>query len=273
MPELVFLSLLWYACGMDFSDLSPAVRPRFAAETSFTLAASDCQSNLKASLPALERLLQEAAGLHAEALGVGIQALQRAGFTWMLGRLALRLHRSPAWREQLRLTTWPSGIRGRLMAERQFVLETEAGERLLEASSEWLCVDMARGRLAKLPESAAQLANAETLAFGLCTAKLPPVPAEEPCGEAVFNVRRAEIDANRHVNNVHYAEWMLETLPEEVFFCGTPRTLDIEFKQAAHLGDTVVSRTYSLGSGRFLHSITSPAGVLLARASTGFSAP
>lgn len=249
-------------------------RPLHLLEQRVTISAAECLTGLRASLPALTNRLQEIAGVHAEALGIGIQQLQAQGFTWMLGRLSLRLHRRPAWREELRLTTWPNGLRGRLLAERQFVLEGASGERLLEASSEWLYVDCRAGRLARLPEAVVALSRPGTFAFGLCREKLPSVPPEaQRVEEKVFAVRRSEIDANLHVNNVHYTEWMLETLPEELFFHGCPKSLDIEYKQAAKLGDSIRATTYALGENRFLHTVDRATdGVLLARAVTGWAA-
>ena len=255
---------------MNFPPDAQLPAQRF--EQSLSVSASECTVGLRASLQALTNRLQEAAGLHARALGVGIQALQENGFTWMLGRLALRLFRRPLWDEPLRLTTWPNGVRGRLMAERQFCLETPSGETLLEASSEWLYVNLHEGRLARLPESVLNLALPGTFSYALCRRRLAPLPNHlSPLAESTFTVRRAEIDANLHVNNVHYTAWMLETLPETLYFSGEPTLLDIEYKQAARLGDTVIARTYPLEDGAFLHTVSRPDGTLLARAETRFA--
>lgn len=35
--------------------------------------------------------------------------------------------------------------------------------------------------------------------------------------QAEFIVRRSDIDTNAHVNNTKYIEWVLETIPEEVY--------------------------------------------------------
>lgn len=249
-------------------------QPLHLLEQAVTISAAECLTGLRASLPALANRLQEIAGVHAEALGIGIRHLQAQGFTWMLGRLSLRLHRCPAWREELRLTTWPNGLRGRLLAERQFVLEGTSGERLLEASSEWLYVDCRAGKLARLPEAVVALSRPGTFAFGLCREKMPTLAPETQVVEVKnFTVRRSEIDANLHVNNVHYTEWMLETLPEALFFHGCPKALDIEYKQAAKLGDTIRTTTYALGENRFFHTVERMAdSALLARAVTAWSA-
>lgn len=252
-------------------NVDPQSRPPHLFEMVLDVAASDCQTSFHMALPALLRWLQEAAGRHAEQLGIGIQALQQNNLTWMLGRLSLTLMRTPVWGETLRLTTWPSGIRGRLVAERQFILESTSGECLLKASSEWLCVNFATGRLAPLPESVKTLATPTTLAFALCREKFPTLsPDLTPLHVTPLSVRRQEIDPNRHVNNVHYAEWMQETLPEDTFFHQEPLAFDIEYKHAAKLGDQVTSLTYALDDHRFLHRILLSNGTLLAQALSSY---
>lgn len=251
---------------MTFSP--PHSAPRFLREAPCAIAASECRAALRATLPAVMNHLQEAAGLHAQALGVGIRELQAQGFTWMLGRLSLKINRLPVWQDPLILATWPSGVKGRLLAERQFALETTAGERLLEASSEWLYVNFRTGRLARQPEAVLALAAPDTATFALCQERLPePDLAATPLAECRFAVRRSEIDANGHVNNVHYAEWMLETVPEATYFGASPKRFDIVYKQSAKLGDALLIQTWAEAPDQFIHAVCRAAdGVLLAHA-------
>lgn len=231
------------------------------------ITASDCQLGFRVTIPAVLQWLQEAAGRHAEALGVGIQSLQAQGLTWMLGRMTLRLIRMPLWGEAITLNTWPSGIRGRLVAERQFFLETAAGERLIEASSEWLCVNLATGKLAPLPEAVKTLAAPETVAFGLCAAKFPTPPtADQPLNTLSLTARKAEIDANHHVNNVHLAAYLREPLPETLFFEQTPDTFDIEYKRPVVAGDEITTSVWTLSENTYLHHLQNREGALIARA-------
>lgn len=241
-------------------------RPKCLLEETFTVPAGACGAALRLALPALTDRFQEIAGRHAHEIGCGIQTLRAEGLTWMLGRLALRIEALPAWRDAVRLLTWPSGVRGRLAAERQFVLEDAGGRPLVTASSEWLCVDLKTGRLARMPDRIRDLADPDTPGFGLCRERFPAVWPGTPAAEAAFAVRRADIDFNRHVNNVHYAAWMLETLPEALFFRAEPRLFDIEYRRAARLGDTVVSRTCPGADGLWHHTVTAPDGTEFARA-------
>lgn len=240
--------------------------PKCLLEETFTVPAGACGAALRLALPALTDRFQEIAGRHAHEIGCGIQTLREEGITWVLGRLSLRIAALPAWRDAVRLLTWPSGVRGRLAAERQFVLEDAAGRPLVTASSEWLCVNLKTGRLARMPERIGGLANPDTPDFGYCRKRFPAAVPEGPAAEAAFAVRRADIDVNRHVNNVHYTSWMLETLPEELFFHGVPVAFDIAYRRAAKLGDTVVSRTCPDGAGGWHHTVTAPDGTEFARA-------
>lgn len=249
-----------------------ATPPLNLQQTDVCITAGDCQVGFRVTIPAILNWLQEAAGNHADALGVGIQTLQSQGLTWMLGRVSLRLHRAPVWGDRLTLVTWPSGIRGRLVAERQFGIVNAAGELLMEASSEWLCVNLATGKLAPLPEAVKALAAPETVAFHLCAGKFPTPPASTPPSNTVtITARKAEIDANLHVNNVHLAAWLREPLPDERFFQETPSTFDIEYKRPAHAGDIITAALWPLTENTYLHHLLSPDGALLARAQSTYT--
>lgn len=246
--------------------------PLHVQQTRVEITASDCQTDFRVTVPTLLKWLQEAAGRHADALNVGIKALHAQGVTWMLGRLCLRLYRAPTWGEALTLTTWPSGIRGRLVAERQFYLETDTGERLLEASSEWLCVNLTTGKLAPLPDAVKALALPDTTAFGLCAGKFPAPPADlTPTYQVALTARKAEMDANRHINNVNLAAWLREPLPDTLFFDQTPTFFDIEYKRPALAGDQVTSQIWPLTEADYLHHVTAADGSLIARARSTYS--
>ena len=125
--------------------------PLHVHDESFCVRAYESGVSNQVTLPALCNYLQEAAGNHARALGLGIHELQDAGFTWMLARLHLAIHRYAAWRETVHLRTWPAGVRGRLTALRDFRMTDDAGETVLLGVSEWLYVEAAAQRIVRLP--------------------------------------------------------------------------------------------------------------------------
>jgi acyl-ACP thioesterase len=200
--------------------------------------------------------LQEAAGAHAEELGFGILELQSKGISWMLSRLSLEISSYPRWGEKLKVRTWPSGLKGRLVATRDFEVETSGGATVLNGVSEWLVVNLAARRIEKLDDSFRSLvvedcerANVASQSLGGKFAALGKTDAS-----ARIIVRRGDLDFNNHVNNVHYAEWLMEALPEE-FGRRAVKNLDIVFKQEASAGETLEVRTEIADADTLRHVI------------------
>ena len=240
-----------------------------ASDVSFTVRSYEAGISNRVTLPTLCNYMQEAAGVSAARLGWGIQALQAEGITWMLSRLRVSVSQYVPWGETVTVRTWPSGVKGRLVAKRCFLGLDGGGAELFRASSEWLYVDIAAQKIAKLPESFASLVPPGTPDFELTDiggkfARLPSVD-----GSAAILTRQSDLDFNDHVNNVHYVEWMLEcgghagrvTLP-------SPAELDIVFRHAAKAGESLASEFCAAG-GKTLHAIRRPSdGAILATAAT-----
>lgn len=226
--------------------MSPPL-PRHTRDETFCVRAYECGVRNCVTLSSYCNFLQEIAGNHARDLGLGIQALQDAGFTWMLARLRLGIRRYAAWRETLLIRTWPAGTRGRATALRDFVCRDEAGDLLLEGVSEWLYVDRKANRIVRLPPDFAALAPEGTPRVTLPPAPEPPVPEPASAWSTTLTVRRSDHDFNNHVNHAHYVAWALECLPDA--WTGTRQVgeLDIAFKNAAIWGDTILSEAAQAG--------------------------
>lgn len=234
--------------------MDPKLPHRYRDET-FCVRAYESGVDNQVTLPAYCNYLQEIAGSHARELGLGIHELQDAGFTWILARLRLVIDAYAAWRENVTLRTWPSGLRGRLTACRDFVARDDAGKRLLQGVSEWLYVDLATRRIVRLPQAFAALAPEGTPQVDVPQAegKLPELA--EAAWSTALTVRHSDHDFNNHVNNAHYVEWALECLPETWRGTRRVRELDIAFRAAATWGDTVLSEAAPESDAVLLHRI------------------
>jgi acyl-ACP thioesterase len=202
------------------------------------------------SLPTLCNYMQESAGISADKLGWGICKLQNEGLTWMLSRLYVKASRYVPWGTALTLRTWPSGMKGRLLATRCFQAADSVGNEVFQAYSEWLYVDMKSQKIAKLPDDFASLVPEGTpnVAFNDLGGKA--VKLSEVIASTEIRVRYSDLDFNDHVNNVHYVEWMLEALPGRI----GPSEIDIVFRTAAKAGDVIVSECFCDGN-RSSHQI------------------
>ena len=227
--------------------------PKYFLDETFTVRSYESGVTNHVTLPTLCNYLQEIAGLNADSLGWGIRKLQDEGLTWMLSRLHIKVSQYAPWGDKIILRTWPSGMKGRLVATRCFQGMDSNNDEVLQANSEWLYVDMNAQKIARLPENFSSLVPPGTpdISFPDIGGKFTKLPGAGQSCE--IRVRNSDLDFNDHVNNVHYAEWMLEPLAER----GGPLEMDIVFRSAAKAGDLLISESFCENNHSF-HLISRP---------------
>ena len=221
---------------------------------------SDTTGALKAV--SLLNYFEDAAGEHANQLGVGGHDLMARKFSWVLSRLHLKVFRYPHWEDRVTLRTWPYGWK-KIFAMREFELSGENGEILALATTTFIIIDLEK----KKPVNAgAILPDFPLYADRALHDSLGPMPrlkTDLPYLERPFLVRLNDLDLNRHVNNAVYVEWALETLPDELGRNSGPAELEVAFRGEIGYGDRVLSRSQPHGDGEnekgnwFLHQIIS----------------
>lgn len=200
----------------------------------------------RASPGALFGALQDAAGAHADALGLGMDVLAAEGRAWVLTRLRLCVERWPQAGETLRLRTWPTSF-GRAIATRDFLVEAESGAAIAVASSAWAVFDLEARAAVRLPADwvtrlpAGEPPPLVELDRRLGLGEAPPERA------AALTVRRADVDRVGHLNHVRAIELVLEGTPEAVWTGARLAELDIAFRREARAGEALVSEGAELG--------------------------
>ncbi len=199
--------------------------------------ASDVTPTGTASVLALATFFQEAAGHHAAELGVSMQELLADGKAWVLARLRMEVDRLPNWEEEITIETWPSGL-DRLYATREFIFVDDADRELARGSSAWLVIDTERRRPLRPPSGLYDIDVPDRRA-PLEQDEVDLSPPSAVDRERTFSVRYHDLDLNRHVNNVCYLEWALETLPPDVLDERRCVGLALQFEAETTLGDPV----------------------------------
>jgi acyl-ACP thioesterase len=186
-------------------------------------------------LPALLDVFQEAAGNSATSFGWGSDALRAQGKTWVLSRHHLRLHALPAWREDVAVETWPSGVH-RVFALREFRATGADGRLLAEATSAWLLIAVLSKRPLRPPP------GIEAIAAGMPQRLIPDTfeplaaPGDGAAAGPATRVGRFDLDLNAHANNVSVFRALLEGLDA----AAPPFALEAEFRSEAFEGDVLV---------------------------------
>ncbi len=226
------------------------------AEYDFQVRSYECGADGYASLPTVCNYLQEAASRHAEALGFSKSNFVAAGenISWVLTRMRVKMARYPRWEETVTVGTFPRTGR-QITAYRDFSLRI-GGETIGGATSEWMVIDLATRKVARVPESVFQKTNdvREPVLGADAFLKLRWQEGRALAGERQFRARRGEVDLNGHINNVHYVEWLMETLPESA---GCIRDFAITFKSETLAGETVRASSCETAPGVWAAQVAS----------------
>ena len=188
------------------------------------------------TLTGLMDYFQACCTFHSESVGQGMKNTAKRKRTWVLSGWQIVVNRYPEMGEKIITTTFPTDFRG-FLGGRNFMMDTEDGERLAYANSLWSHIDMETGMPAKLTdEDTAGYVLEEKLDMEYAPRKIAlPKEWEQ---EEKFVVQKFHLDTNHHVNNGQYVQMAQEYLPEGFVV----RQLRTEYKQQAKLGDVICPR-------------------------------
>jgi len=170
----------------------------------FTASDIDCHRHLR--LSALLSYMQNMATEHAVILQVGgDKMIKEYGAVWMMARLHLELMRPiRAQDEEIEIHTWHRGAGKSTTVFRDFDLFVR-GERVGEAVTSWVVVDMKERRLIK-PDLIPELVDSpKPERVKDITPRRVKMPAELQ-SKITRTVTYSDTDINGHMNNTKYAD-------------------------------------------------------------------
>lgn len=175
-----------------------------------------CRPDDRVGYDGIASLFQEAAWEHAQRFGVDFTESESTLY-WVLHRVGIRLFRPPRWGEAITITTWPSRI-VRLSAMREFVVHTDEGELVADASSAWLVMSEGSNRPVKPERLLSTEWTEDSWSFELPLGRTAAIgKPEELLQHADWHaVRQSDTDRNAHVNNARYLQWMSDWAPDTV---------------------------------------------------------
>ena len=200
---------------------------------------SELDENLCLPLHGLINYFQDCSTFQSEELGIGVQYLKEKRRLWVLTSWQIEILRYPPLGERIRTGTWACGFHG-FIGERNFVMETEEGEMLACAYSEWAYMDLDAGRPVRADAGEMErYGMEEPLPMEYAGRKIV-VPKEQKFLEPV-TVHTHHLDSNHHVNNGQYIHMAQDYLPEG-FEIGQMRA---EYKKSALLNDVLVPEAFA----------------------------
>lgn len=201
------------------------------------------------TLEALLDYFQDCSTFHAEDIGLGLDYMQEHNMAWLLSSWQIVVERYPHLYENVVIGTAPYQFKG-FIGYRNFLMETESGERLACANSLWSLMDMEKMIPAKPPvEMIEGYVISDRLQMDYAPRKIPvPAGGEE---QEAFQVRPHHLDTNGHVNNGQHVRIAMEYIPEAFPI----RQLRAEYKKQAVLKDTMIP-VVAVNADRTLYTVS-----------------
>lgn len=189
---------------------------------------------------ALFNYLQDAAGKHADQLGMGLKQLRESDLSWVLSRIRVRMETFPEYGDTLKITTYPSGF-DRLFAYRQFILSSAAtGKVYGYAGSAWLTLNPTNYRPVSPAKYLTGLSQwefeGETFFQGESLGKLSS-PSDSLDMPVDHRISSTLIDYNRHLNNAYYAMFAEDWLGEKMGGPVRMKEIQVNFNYTTAFGE------------------------------------
>ena len=187
--------------------------------------------------------LQDAAGRHADLLGVGLKQLRKSDLSWVLSRLRIQMDDFPEYGDTIKISTWPSGF-DRLFAYRQYeIASAVTGKRFGVAGSAWLTLNPDNFRpvspakyLTGLPQWEY---DGDIFFQGDTLGKITP-PENETRIPVPHRISSAMVDYNRHLNNAYYAMFTEDWLGMQLDSPVRMTALQLNFNGSTGFGEELV---------------------------------
>jgi medium-chain acyl-[acyl-carrier-protein] hydrolase len=203
---------------------------------------------------ALMELLQEAAIEHCSAIGMDVFRLLEDNEGWVLRAGVLDFDLYPRYGDHLHIATWISKWTA-FTGTREFRLMNADDTVIATATTLWAYVDTEKKRPTPVAKAFKdEWAFAPERAVDEPFIKRPlPIPTVHTT--TLFDVRRHDIDSNKHVHDVRYLEWVLESVPEEYFENYLLARIDGSFIHEARLGDSILVQAGALDQTHLVHNV------------------
>lgn len=201
--------------------------------------------------------MQDLAYLHATHLGFGIESLLKQNMTWVLSRNNVKFFNSPDLSKKIIGRTWPAGTMGRF-ALREFEFFDESDNIIAAATTSWILLDIKKKRPVEVQKYLGKVKISQKRAIDDSFDKLPQMSSID--NELLLRVRVSDLDVNKHVNNVAFVEWALESISLEDIWHSQPVEIEVVYRREVYYGEEILSRMQKVKDKQtltFLHQLVS----------------
>jgi acyl-ACP thioesterase len=200
-------------------------------------------------------LLEETAADHSFAIDHNLFELVKKNVGWVLVSGVLQMDRYPSYKEKITIKTWLSSYSS-ITGYRENIIYDENKNIIGRAKGLWVFFDLEKRRPLPIFNDIKErwsYFNEKSISDNI-KKKISALDFSDYTKQ--FRVNRYDTDMNRHVNNIRYLQWVIESIPEDISENYFLHKIDGRFISEAQYGDTVLSLTKKMTTENcFAHTI------------------
>ncbi|MBE6788599.1 MAG: hypothetical protein E7539_02935 [Ruminococcaceae bacterium] len=177
--------------------------------TKIRLRTSDFDTYGKIKPSSVLDLFQEAAGAHANLLGSGFDDLIKRDLLWVVTKIKYEVLMPVPIHSEVVVTTWPKEP-SRVTFEREYLVQDENGQTLIKASSQWAIMHKEKRTIVLVNDIYNLNEFCQDKNFEERFTKVPDFEGAD--SQKTVCPSFCELDRNGHVNNIRYADYVLNTI-------------------------------------------------------------
>jgi acyl-ACP thioesterase len=200
-------------------------------------------------------LLEETAAEHCYNIGYSLYTLEKQNIGWVLVAGAIDMMRYPKYKEKIIIRTWMSKFT-LVKGYRENIIFDSTGNIIGRAKGMWVFYDIKKRKPVPVIDDIKQK-------WGLM-----PGVSQEIHEDAIkiishvnyqqeFAVYKSDVDSNKHVNNIRYFHWLIESLPDTVVDNYVLKSIHGKFFSDAKYEEKIRIYIESETEQRFLHTMKS----------------
>ncbi|MDR2503509.1 MAG: acyl-ACP thioesterase [Deltaproteobacteria bacterium] len=201
-------------------------------------------------------LLEETAADHCYDIGYSLYSLEKKNIGWILISGTINMIRYPVYRENILIRTWISRY-SLVKGYRENIIFDDSGAVIGKAKGIWAFYDIEKRRPVPIFDEI-------KLKWGINT----EISQEIDLGmvklintneyQAEYNVYKSDVDSNKHVNNIKYFHWLIESLPDEILDNYILKIINAKFISEGKYGEKVqIYIEHENAKNTFLHIMKS----------------
>jgi len=208
-------------------------------EKSFELRYFDMNKYGEASPTTILTLLEETAAEHSYNNDYCLYKLEKQNIGWVLISGAIDMIRYPKYKENITIKTWLSKytlVRG----YRENIIYDASGEIIGKAQGIWVFYDIEnRKPLPIFDEIKLKWGINPETSQEFDIEKIKTLETNEYQYKIEFNTYKSDVDNNKHVNNIRYFHWLIESMPEKILDNYFIKRINAKFFSEANLGEKI----------------------------------